>query len=38
MYKTMGRFPDISEYEIADYTIYEYAEKLYPFGTPSPIP
>lgn len=38
MYKTMGRFPDISEYEIADYTIYEYAEKLYSFGTPSPIP
>lgn len=32
MYKTMGRFPEVSKHEIVDYTICEYVERLYDFG------
>lgn len=30
--KTQGRFPEVDKYDIVDYTICEYAEKLYDFG------
>lgn len=40
MYKTMGHFPEIdahNEYNIVDFTIYEYAQHLFDFGVIPPI-
>ena len=30
--KTWGRFPEVDRYDVFDYTICEYAERLYNFG------
>lgn len=30
--KTWGRFPEVDRYDVVDYTICEYSEKLYNFG------